>query len=68
MKTGGKLNLGWFLPPGLPRPLDSGTDHVLRDGYRVLSDRAGHFGRAGNSAACLDGAGKKRRDANPAVF
>lgn len=33
-----------LVPPGwAAAPLDAGTARVLRDGYCVLSDRAGHF-------------------------
>ncbi len=40
---GWEVEFGLVAPAWLQRPLDPGTARVLRDGYRVLADRAGHF-------------------------
>lgn len=42
-EDGREIEFGLVPPSWIAAPLDSGTDHVLRDGYRVLSGRAGHF-------------------------
>lgn len=42
-EDGPEVEFGLVLPSWAAAPLDPGTARVLRDGYRVLSDRAGHF-------------------------
>ncbi len=42
-ENGPEVEFGLVLPSWAAAPLDPGTARVLRDGYRVLSDRAGHF-------------------------
>lgn len=42
-EDGREVEFGLVLPDWAAVPLDEGTAGVLRDGYRVLADRAGHF-------------------------
>ncbi len=40
---GKEVEFGLVEPSWADRPLDEGTRRVLRDGYRVITDRARHF-------------------------
>lgn len=42
-ENGPEVEYGLVPPSWAGSPLDPGTARVLRDGYRVLQDRAGHF-------------------------
>ncbi|HIS50980.1 MAG TPA: nucleotidyltransferase domain-containing protein [Candidatus Gallacutalibacter pullistercoris] len=42
-ECGAEVEFGIVKPSWMAAPLDEGTCHVLRDGYRVLLDKKGYF-------------------------